>query len=152
MKLAINSTSSKHTEQIAAKIGRNLEGGEVIELISDLGGGKTVFVRGLVAGTDSKDQVASPTFTISKIYSCPKFAIHHFDFYRLDDPGIVALELQEVLNDPKIVVIIEWAEIVRNVLPKKRLTLQIEHSEGNARQLNFSYPKDLNYLMAGLVK
>ena len=65
---SIVSTDSKSTEKLGALLGKQLKGGEVIELVSDLGGGKTTFVRGLAAGSGSKDQVASPTFTLSKVY------------------------------------------------------------------------------------
>ena len=63
----ITSTSIEDTERIAALLGSNLRGGELIELASDLGGGKTTFTRGLVRGGGSDDSVASPTFTISRV-------------------------------------------------------------------------------------
>ncbi|MBX4191001.1 tRNA (adenosine(37)-N6)-threonylcarbamoyltransferase complex ATPase subunit type 1 TsaE, partial [Candidatus Saccharibacteria bacterium] len=80
------STSSAETESIGSLIGASLKGGEVIELRSDLGGGKTTFVRGLAAGAGSKANVTSPTFTLSRLYPAKNFSIHHFDFYRLNDP------------------------------------------------------------------
>jgi tRNA threonylcarbamoyladenosine biosynthesis protein TsaE len=150
--LPINSTSSKDTEKIAEIIGRNLRGGEVIELASDLGGGKTVFARGLAHGAGSYDEVASPTFMISKVYNCPKFTIHHFDFYRLNDAGIVALELQEVLGDSKVVTVIEWAGIVENVLPASRMRVEIEQTGDESRQLKIYAPKEMTYLLTGLKK
>ncbi|HUD03303.1 MAG TPA: tRNA (adenosine(37)-N6)-threonylcarbamoyltransferase complex ATPase subunit type 1 TsaE [Patescibacteria group bacterium] len=150
LKSQITSTSSSNTERIAAQIGKNLHGGEVIELVSDLGGGKTVFVKGLASGAGSKDDVTSPTFTISKIYNCSKFAIHHFDFYRLSDPGVVALELKEVMQDPKIVVAIEWANIVDNVLPADRLRVEIAQTGNDSRILKICYPANLSYLIKGV--
>ena len=63
-----NSSSSEKTEQLAALLGARLRGGEVIALNSDLGGGKTAFVRGLARGIGSTDHVSSPTFTISRQY------------------------------------------------------------------------------------
>lgn len=148
----INSTSSDFTEKLAAKIGKNLKGDEVIELISDLGGGKTVFTKGLVAGAGSQDLVSSPTFTISKIYKCPKFEIHHFDFYRLSDPGVVKLELKEVIHDKKIVTVVEWANIVGKVLPKKHIKTEIKSSNDNERLIKITVPESDGYLLKGLKK
>src|SRR6185312_5854101 len=83
------SISSDNTSDVAMKIGRKLQGGEVIELISDLGGGKTTFVRGLAKGMGSQDTVRSPSFTLSNEYRSGKLTLYHFDFYRLEDPGIM---------------------------------------------------------------
>lgn len=147
MTLKINSTSSEQTEQLGENLGKALKGGEVIELVSDLGGGKTTFVRGLARGAGSDNKVASPTFTISKVYDCSKFQIHHFDFYRLHEAGVVAEELAEVIDDPKIVVVIEWADVVQHVLPKKCLTVNFRQTPEGNRQLEFKAHQDLGYLL-----
>lgn len=147
-----NSTSAGQTEQLAEKLGANLRGGEVLELVSDLGGGKTTFSRGLVRGTGSEDKVGSPTFTLSREYSAPKFKIAHFDFYRLSEAGIVADELAEVEGDLNYVVVVEWGDIVHDVLSAKRLTLRLLQGAGgeNARKLIFEYPEALSYLLEGI--
>lgn len=144
------SISSEATEQLAAKLGARLRGGEVVELVSDLGGGKTTFVRGLARGAGSLDKVASPTFTISREYEAPHFVIVHFDFYRLAQAGIVADELAEVVNDPKRVVVAEWGEIVHDVLPADRLTIRLRLTGENTRELTFDYPATLSYLLEDL--
>lgn len=126
-----------------------MRGGEVIELVSDLGGGKTTFVRGLARGFGSTEKTASPSFTISKVYKAGKKQLHHLDFYRLSEAGVVANELQELLDDPDVVVVIEWANIVRGVLPTKRLTVAFETTDENTRQISFSLPKSLDYLLKG---
>lgn len=143
----IESNSPDATEKIAEWIGGRLRGGEVIELISDLGGGKTTFVRGLVRGTGSPDHVSSPTFTVNKIYNAPEFNICHFDFYRLDEAGLMKYEIQEALDDPDTVVIVEWGEIIRHVLPQRRLILQIVQTSEKTRNLKFSFAKSLSYLI-----
>jgi len=127
-----------------------LRGGEVIELTSDLGGGKTTFVRGLVRGTRSTDKVASPTFTISKQYRAKHFEIHHFDFYRLAEPGIVADELAEVLGDQRVVVVVEWADVVQHVLPAERLSIEIAQTPEGNRSFTFRAARGLDYLLEGL--
>lgn len=131
-------------------MGSRLRGGEVIELVSDLGGGKTTFTRGLVRGTGSTDRVASPTFTLSREYQAPKFTITHFDFYRLGEAGIMGDELAEILQDPRNVTVVEWGEIVHDVLPANRLTIYIRQTGEDTRQLNFEYPAKLAYLLEGI--
>ena len=142
-----SSTSSEDTEKLAEKLGASLRGGEVIELISDLGGGKTTFVRGLARGAGSTDRVASPTFTISRVYEAGSKEIHHFDFYRLGEAGLIGEELSEVLGDPHIITVVEWADIVQDVLPAQRLTITIAKTPTDGRDLTFRAPLALDYLM-----
>lgn len=134
------------TEAIAEKLGQALKGGEVIELVSDLGGGKTTFVRGLAHGFGSKDRVASPTFTISRMYQAGNRTMHHFDFYRLPEPGLMKAELADVLEDPHDIVVVEWPGIVQDILPADRLTITIEHIK-NGRRLSFRAPEALSYMV-----
>lgn len=143
----IDSTSSEATEQLAERLGQSLKGGEIIELISDLGGGKTTFVRGLARGAGSTDRVASPTFTISRVYKADDLEIHHFDFYRLGEAGLIAEELAEVISDPHVITVVEWADIVQDVLPQERLTITIEKTPADGRRLTFQAPASLQYLM-----
>ena len=142
-----SSTNSEQTEQLGERLGKSLKGGEVIELISDLGGGKTTFVRGLARGAGSKDKVASPTFTISKVYDCPDFQIHHFDFYRLHEAGIVADELAEVASDPKVVVVVEWSDVVQHMLPEQRLAVTLKQTPEGNRDITFHATSDLRSLL-----
>ena len=145
-----NSTSSDFTEQLAERLGKVLKGGEVIELVSDLGGGKTTFTRGLVRGLGSEDKVASPTFTISKVYDAGDKQVHHFDFYRLHEPGIIADELAEVVDDPSAIAVVEWADVVKHVLPENHLTVLITQNPDGSRTLKFSAPAALEYLIKGV--
>lgn len=144
------STSSDATERLAAKLGSLLRGGEVIELVSDLGGGKTTFVRGLARGMGSKEHVASPTFTISRIYKAPRLTLHHFDFYRLPEAGVVVHELEEVLAEPDSIVVIEWPGIVEAVLPARRLKIEIKVTGEETRAFNISYDEGQAYLVEGI--
>lgn len=151
----MNSISTKthslaETEQLAADIGRRLRGGEVIELKSDLGGGKTTFVRGLARGFGSHDRVASPTFTISKQYKAGDKLIAHYDFYRLNEAGLMRHELEEVINDPDVVTVVEWGDIVADVLPSHRLSVEIKSIGDESRELSISWPETLAYLVEGL--
>jgi tRNA threonylcarbamoyladenosine biosynthesis protein TsaE len=130
------------------RIGRKLRGGEVIELVGDLGAGKTTFVHGLARGAGSHDVVRSPSFTLNNRYrAADGRIIHHFDFYRLDEPGIVAEELAEALADPKAIVIVEWGDIARAVLPSEHMTIHIKPTSEAGRSLHFSCPSNLAYLL-----
>lgn len=140
----------EQTLTLAKIIGGLLRGGEVIELISDLGGGKTTFTKGLAKGAGSVDKIHSPSFTIENEYRAKRLTIHHLDFYRLNDPGIMKDELIERLEDPKSVVVIEWADIVEDFLPKNRLIVRISVTGETARQFNLSCPEVLSYLIEGL--
>lgn len=150
MQVTCESNSSSATEQIAGRIGAKCKGGEVIELISDLGGGKTTFVRGLARGLGSPDHVSSPTFMLSKVYTAGDIRLHHFDFYRLANAGVVGHELNEVLTDPRAVVVVEWADVVRRVLPQRRLRIHLSNTAETSRRLEFTYPKALSYLVEDL--
>lgn len=121
------------TQSLAAVIGGVVEGGDVLEFTSDLGGGKTTFVKGLGKGMGVQDVVQSPTFTLSQLHKADRgLELHHFDFYRLDEPGVMSAELAESLQQPNVVTAIEWGDIVHDILPKDRTTIHIsvaEHDE-----------------------
>ncbi len=145
----MHSRSSEDTEALGERIGARLRGGEVIELVSDLGGGKTTFTRGLARGAGSADRVASPTFTVSREYRASKFTIVHFDFYRLHDAGVVAEELREYVGAPDAVVVVEWGDIVDEVLPTERLRIQFFQAREDGRDIHCTYPQELMYLLEG---
>jgi len=91
----------------------------------------------------SKDTVASPTFTLSKIYKAKNLEIHHFDFYRLNNAGIVADQLAESLQDGKVITVVEWSDIVQNVLPEDRLSIEFKMTANDSqqREITISYPQ-----------
>ena len=130
MQLTIITTSSDQTEQLGERLATHLHGGECIELRSDIGGGKTTFVRGVVRALGSTEAVSSPSFTIAKHYQARQLRVYHYDFYRLAEPGLIAEELAEGLQDPEGITIIEWADAVEHVLPKERLQIEFRKSAG----------------------
>lgn len=139
--------SAEATLELGASIGRTLKGGEVIELVSDVGGGKTTLVRGIAAGLGSRDHVSSPSFTISNVYQAGKISLHHYDFYRINDAGIMAAELAETLADETNIAVIEWAGLVADVLPTERLRILIKSTGEMSRQLAFECPKAYDQLI-----
>jgi tRNA threonylcarbamoyladenosine biosynthesis protein TsaE len=132
--------------QLAEQVGRRLCGGEVIELISDLGGGKTVFVKGLARGMGIDEAVSSPSFTIKNVYPGPKLKLYHYDFYRLHEAGLLKEEIAEALQDPVGVVVIEWADVVKDLLPVQHLSVTVRPTSADEREIIFKGPNSLNYL------
>ncbi len=132
--MIIEVANEQETKNIAEAIGRSLIGGEVIELIGDVGAGKTTFTKGLARGLGVQDEVQSPSFTISRVYDARDgLLVSHYDFYRLTDAGIMKNELIEASQDDKMITVIEWADIVESVLPEKRLTIRFEATSESGR-------------------
>jgi tRNA threonylcarbamoyladenosine biosynthesis protein TsaE len=132
---------------LGEKIGKRLRGGETIELVSDLGGGKTSIVKGIVKGAGSADVVSSPSFTISNEYIANDIVIRHFDFYRLHEAGIIRDEISDLIQDDRTVMIVEWGEIVADVLPEAKLHIVISATGESSRKFVFSCPEKLSYLL-----
>lgn len=99
--------------ELGEKLGVSLEGGEVILLSGGLGAGKTLLTKGILNGLhfDARE-VTSPSFTLVNLYKTRKFDVFHIDLWRLDEGSDIAFAvgLEEILEDEKAVVIIEWAE------------------------------------------
>lgn len=149
--ITIVTTSLDETLHFGAALGARLRGGEVLELVSDVGGGKTAFVKGLARGLAIDEVVQSPTFTISRLYHARDgLELHHFDFYRLQEAGVVAAELAESLQQPRVVVAVEWGEIVHDVLPEVRMTVRISATAETTRRFAISLPKAYDYLLDAL--
>lgn len=134
--MTITVKSEAEMKEFGCSIGRLLKGGEVIELLGDVGAGKTTLTKGLAAGLSVDDDVQSPSFTISRIYLArDDLVLAHYDFYRLGTAGIMADELHETVNDPKTITIIEWGDVVAGVLPADRLTIKLESPTETSRTL-----------------
>ena len=100
--------------------------GDVLTLSGDLGVGKTVFTKGFALGIGVTEAVSSPTFTIVQEYHSGRLPLYHFDVYRIGDPE----EMDEVGFDDYVygdgVSLIEWAELIEEILPEKRTRILIE--------------------------
>ena len=118
--------SAEETYKVGYAMGEKAGPGEVIALIGDLGVGKTVFMQGFAAGLGVAEPVNSPTFTILQIYEDGRIPLYHFDVYRIEDPE----EMFEVGFDDYLygqgVCLIEWANIVEEILPEHRKVVTIE--------------------------
>ena len=134
--MIIEVKSEDEMKAFGKAIGVLLHGGEVIELIGDVCSGKTTLTKGIAISLGISEYIQSPSFTISRTYQGRNhITLAHYDFYRLDDAGIMANELNEVASDPNTVTIIEWAGIVEGVLPSDRLSIQIIAPTETSREL-----------------
>ena len=117
--------SLDETLRLASWLGEQCRGGEVLELVGDVGSGKTTFTKGLATGLGVTDDVQSPSFTISRVYAARNgLELHHYDLYRLLEPGIMQYDIAESVHDPKVVTVIEWGETVRGILPENRIRIE----------------------------
>lgn len=136
MKITVNSEDKM--KALGATLGGLLMGGECIQLIGDVGAGKTTFTKGIAQGLGIQETVQSPTFTISRVYESPKgLRLNHYDFYRLSDPGIMADELLESLAESDTSIVIEWGDIVGSVLPDDHLAIRIDSPSESSRTVTF---------------
>jgi len=134
--MIIEVNGEQETKDLAASIGSLLKGGEVFELVGDVGAGKTTFVKGLAKGLGIEDDIQSPSYTISRLYDArDELQLVHYDFYRLTEPGIMANEVAEMIRDEKTITVIEWADIIEGILPENRYTIQLQSPSENVRSI-----------------
>ena len=124
-------------KQLGEAIGRSVSGGEVLELVGDIGAGKTTLTKGIARALGINEPVQSPTFTISRVYDSPKgLRLAHYDFYRLGEAGVMGDEIREATDDDSVVVV-EWAGAVDDDLPKDRLVVKITTISEEERLVEF---------------
>ncbi|MDE7232255.1 MAG: tRNA (adenosine(37)-N6)-threonylcarbamoyltransferase complex ATPase subunit type 1 TsaE, partial [Lachnospiraceae bacterium] len=122
----MESHSAAETFAYGKEIGEKAVPGEVYTLIGDLGVGKTVFTQGVAAGLGITEPVNSPTFTILQSYEGGRLPFYHFDVYRIGDVE----EMEEIGYDDCFygegVCLIEWADLISEILPEKYTRITIE--------------------------
>lgn len=125
-RILFNSFSPEETYFLGRLLGKRCMRGEVYTLSGDLGVGKTLFTQGFAAGLDIPEPVSSPTFTILQMYDTGRLPFYHFDVYRIGDVE----EMEEVGWEDCIygggVCIVEWAELIQEILPSQRFQILIE--------------------------
>lgn len=124
--MIIETRSPEETFELGKKIGEAAKPGQVYTLNGDLGVGKTVFTQGVAAGLGITEPVSSPTFTIVQVYEEGRLPFYHFDVYRIGDIE----EMEEIGYDDYFfgegICLIEWAELIGDILPEKRIEITIE--------------------------
>ncbi|HWS24124.1 MAG TPA: tRNA (adenosine(37)-N6)-threonylcarbamoyltransferase complex ATPase subunit type 1 TsaE [Anaerolineales bacterium] len=132
------SLSAEQTTRLGMRLGKIIQAGMLICLAGELGSGKTTFVKGLAAGWGSFDTVLSPTFQLVNEYTSPDHKkLFHLDTYRLES----LLEAEELDIDNMLnygAVAVEWADKIEEILPIKRLWVQLDHLDETRRTMIFS--------------
>ena len=130
--MVIETRSPEETFQFGEKLGREAKPGQIYTLNGDLGTGKTVFTQGFAAGLGITEPVNSPTFTIVQIYEEGRMPFYHFDVYRIADIE----EMDEIGYEDYFygngVCLIEWADLIRELLPEEtgRITIEKDLEKG----------------------
>lgn len=124
--MVIETRSAEETFKLGMEIGKKAFKGQVFTLVGDLGVGKTVFTQGLARGLDIQESISSPTFTIVQVYDEGRLPFYHFDVYRIGDIS----EMDEIGYEDYVygdgVSLIEWANLIEEILPENRTSIIIE--------------------------
>lgn len=124
--MIIETRSAEETYQLGIEIGQKAKNGQVYTLVGDLGVGKTVFTQGLAKGLEIVEPISSPTFTIVQVYDEGRLPFYHFDVYRIGDIS----EMDEIGFEDYVygegVSLIEWANLIEEILPEERIAITIE--------------------------
>jgi tRNA threonylcarbamoyladenosine biosynthesis protein TsaE len=137
--MTIRTDSPDATRAVAAALGELLVGGDLVLLVGDLGAGKTAFAQGLARGLGVDAPVTSPTFTIVQEYD-GRLPLAHVDVYRLDRvQDLYDLGFDELVDDGRVTVV-EWGDLVAQVVPAEHLVVRIELGGADTeRVLDMSY-------------
>lgn len=136
----------EETQKLGEELASELRGGEVLCLEGELGAGKTTFTQGLLKGLGAEGPYTSPTFLIMKEYEIkskakslkPKVGtVYHIDAYRVGPDDILNLGWEEMIADPKNIIIIEWPERIEKILPEKFLRIKFEGLDEERRKITF---------------
>jgi hydrolase, P-loop family len=123
------------TEEFGMKLASSLEQGDIVALIGDLGTGKTTLTKYIAKGLGVTENIDSPTFNIVKEHKSGIIPLFHFDVYRLSSGD----ELLDIGADEYFysdgVCIIEWADIVADVVPEKAKVILIEYGEKQGERI-----------------
>lgn len=149
-------TSSSQTKKLGQMLAEKLRGAEIICLTGDLGAGKTTFTQGLLKGLKIKGPYTSPTFNIMKVYRTAHNAkrgaknsktlrvprstfhdIYHIDAYRINAKDISDLGWKDFASQPNTIVIIEWAERIKKLIPSSALWIKFEWISDKERKISF---------------
>ncbi|HEY4521829.1 MAG TPA: tRNA (adenosine(37)-N6)-threonylcarbamoyltransferase complex ATPase subunit type 1 TsaE [Candidatus Paceibacterota bacterium] len=138
--MKIVSKSAKETKNFAKKLAKEalkIHGTVVISLEGDLGAGKTTFTQGFAEGLGIKEKIQSPTFVILKIYDIPKSKknLIHVDAYRLQTKDFKVLGWKEFIKNPQNIILVEWGNKIKNILPKNTIRIIFKHDTKNSRKI-----------------
>lgn len=135
---AFKSESSQQTQDIAASLAKEAKPGTIFALIGDLGAGKTIFTQGFAKGLGILDKIISPTFILIRQYPIPSTQniFYHLDLYRLENhTDFKSLGISEIIQNPQAIVLIEWAEKIKKLLPPNTIYINFKVVSENIREI-----------------
>lgn len=159
MKKLFITNNPVQTRKLGELMAKELRGGEIICLMGELGSGKTTFAQGLLRGLKVKGPHTSPTFIVMKHYKkeIPRLKsqfptksqiskseirnIYHIDAYRVGAKDILSLGWEEIIGNKNSVVIVEWAERIRAIVPKRAIWIKFEHTGNDERKIALQISK-----------
>jgi tRNA threonylcarbamoyladenosine biosynthesis protein TsaE len=151
MRKIVITKSAKETKKIASRFARQIlrcpklslgqgAAAAVIALTGNLGSGKTVFIQGFAKGLSIKENITSSTFVLMRVYALHvmRYArLIHIDAYRIEKPKeLIDLGFKNLLCDSKNIILIEWAERIKGILPKDCVIINFEHINKNTRRIS----------------
>lgn len=133
--MEITTVSTKETKKLAEQIAKDLKNKDVLALYGDLGSGKTTFTNYLVEALGIKARVQSPTFVIHRIYKDSKLIVNHLDLYRiLNKEELLDMGIEEIFDEG--ITVIEWPELVEEILPQNTKRIYFKYVDENTREIN----------------
>lgn len=154
--MAKTTHDAQESMEFAASVARNFKGGEVLALHGDLGSGKTTFTKGLAEALKVEETITSPTFVILKSYpgkigdpsissgQVKNIELVHIDAYRADTiEDIKSVGIEDFLNRDDVVMVVEWAEKIQEILPKNTININFKFIDENTREIEV--PADFNH-------
>ena len=137
----INVSNQKELEEIAGKLGKLVDSGDVICMVGDLGAGKTTFTQALAVGLGVEDYGTSPTLVLINEYY-GRIPLYHFDVYRINDINEMEdLGYEEYFYGDGVCAI-EWADLIKDILPNNHLWIEIKITGVESRQICFDGTND----------
>ena len=125
----------KETEEFGRTLAENLEAGDVLALIGDLGTGKTTLTKSIAKGPGLKEMITSPTFTIVSEYFSGRLPLFHFDVYRLSGEDEAFEAGLEEYFDRGGICVIEWADIIEGLLPENTKYIFLEYGKAEGERV-----------------
>jgi len=158
MKNAFITTNSAQTRKLGEILTKELKGGEIICLSGELGSGKTTFAQGVLKGLGAKGPYTSPTFVVMKEYKVESrksfkvrsfpfptsreipqgqtLSVYHIDAYRVEPKDILDLGWEEIISGKNNIVIVEWAEKIKRIIPRNAIWIKFEHLKDDERKIS----------------
>ena len=149
--------NARQTQKLGKLLAKELRGGDIICLTGELGSGKTTFAQGILKGLKAKGPYTSPTFVVLKEYKLTtnnkrlttkkikklsvvsgKLSVYHIDAYRVIAKDILNLGWKEIISNKNNIIIIEWADRIKKIIPKNSLWIKFEWIDENKRKMIFN--------------